>query len=323
MSQPARRLAHAWAGAGAGGEADGGAAADRTGVAVEAYYVSVQGRAFHVPQRRLLAASVPDLEFALADAQPLPSLQARRARDRVRVSAARVSVQWRARPCGVAVDLSHPACRRIDAAPCCGARQRAARGAALPPARCGARPQAGAAAHNERPAAPQALVERLKETTDIVFPTAPDVAGGPGELQRLLEAAGVPFVGAGSDAVALADDRLACAHSPGAEKGGGGAQGGGLRGGGLPAAVPAERWPVTAVGICALVQLLGTIKHTALPALCAVAAAAGAARACGARPSQCLDTSCMGWPPAAVGRAQVRAPHGRAGLPGAAAAGAG
>ena len=57
----------------------------------------------------------------------------------------------------------------------------------------------------------QALVEQLKESADVVFPTAPDIGGAPGELQRLLEAAGVPCVGAASAAVALADDRLACA----------------------------------------------------------------------------------------------------------------
>ncbi|KAK9846551.1 hypothetical protein WJX81_006432 [Elliptochloris bilobata] len=55
----------------------------------------------------------------------------------------------------------------------------------------------------------QALVDQLKDSADVVFPTATDVGGAPGELQRLLEAAGVPFVGAGGDAVALADDRLA------------------------------------------------------------------------------------------------------------------
>lgn len=57
-------------------------------------------------------------------------------------------------------------------------------------------------------------MDRLRESADIVFPTAPDVGGVPGELQRLLEAAGVPFVGAGSEAVALAYDRLACAPHP-------------------------------------------------------------------------------------------------------------
>lgn len=55
----------------------------------------------------------------------------------------------------------------------------------------------------------QALVEELRDSADVVFPTAPDVGGAPGELQRLLDAAGVPYVGAASEAVALCDDRLA------------------------------------------------------------------------------------------------------------------
>lgn len=52
-------------------------------------------------------------------------------------------------------------------------------------------------------------MEQLKESADVVYPTAPDIGGAPGELQRLLDAAAVPYVGAASEAVALADDRLA------------------------------------------------------------------------------------------------------------------
>lgn len=59
----------------------------------------------------------------------------------------------------------------------------------------------------------QELVERLGQSADVVYPTAPDVGGAPGELQALLEAAGAPFVGAGSEVVALCEDRLACVPS--------------------------------------------------------------------------------------------------------------
>lgn len=37
--------------------------------------MDARGRAYRVPQQHLLAASVADLEFALAGMQPLPSLQ--------------------------------------------------------------------------------------------------------------------------------------------------------------------------------------------------------------------------------------------------------
>lgn len=42
---------------------------------MEMFYVDARGRAYRVPQQHLLAASVADLEFALAGIQPLPSLQ--------------------------------------------------------------------------------------------------------------------------------------------------------------------------------------------------------------------------------------------------------
>ena len=37
--------------------------------------MDARGRAYRVPQQRLLAASVADLDYALAGMQPLPSLQ--------------------------------------------------------------------------------------------------------------------------------------------------------------------------------------------------------------------------------------------------------
>ena len=57
------------------GTADGGLADARTGLAMETFYVDARGRAYGVPQQRLLAASVADLDYALAGMQPLPSLQ--------------------------------------------------------------------------------------------------------------------------------------------------------------------------------------------------------------------------------------------------------
>ena len=57
------------------GIAGGGLAGAQTGLALETFYVDARGRAYCVPQQLLLAASVADLEFALAGIQPLPSLQ--------------------------------------------------------------------------------------------------------------------------------------------------------------------------------------------------------------------------------------------------------
>lgn len=44
-------------------------------MAVEVFYVDAGGSAFHVPHQRLLCATAVDLDFALADAVPLDSLE--------------------------------------------------------------------------------------------------------------------------------------------------------------------------------------------------------------------------------------------------------
>lgn len=44
-------------------------------MAVEVFYVDAGGSAFHVPHQRLLCATAVDLDFALADAMPLESLE--------------------------------------------------------------------------------------------------------------------------------------------------------------------------------------------------------------------------------------------------------